>query len=147
MSLLLACLSGLIFGLGLLLSGMSNPAKVQGFLDITGAWDPSLAFTMAGAIGVAMPCFFWARQRSRTWLGLPLVLPVNSRVDRRLVLGSVLFGVGWGCPAFAPDLPWSDWVADFCRRWCLLSVFAVASSPSIGVPDRQRTPERLAPAG
>ena len=102
MSLLLACLSGLIFGLGLLLSGMSNPAKVQGFLDITRAWDPSLAFTMAGAIGVAMPSFFWARQRSRTWLGLPLALPVSARVDRRLVLGSVLFGIGWGLSGYCP---------------------------------------------
>ncbi len=124
MSLLLACLSGLIFGLGLLLSGMSNPAKVQGFLDITGAWDPSLAFTMAGAIGVAMPSFFWARQRSRTWLGLPLALPVNSRVDRRLVVGSVLFGVGWGLSGICPGpalvglgggfLPAMVFVAGFC---------------------------------
>ncbi|MDX9738000.1 MAG: YeeE/YedE family protein [Azonexus sp.] len=124
MSLLLACLSGLIFGLGLLLSGMSHPAKVQGFLDITGAWDPSLAFTMAGAIGVAMPCFFWARQRSRTWLGLPLALPVNSRVDRRLVVGSVLFGVGWGLSGICPGpalvglgggfLPAMVFVAGFC---------------------------------
>ena len=124
MSLLLACLSGLIFGLGLLLSGMSHPAKVQGFLDITGAWDPSLAFTMAGAIGVAMPSFFWARQRSRTWLGLPLALPVNSRVDRRLVVGSVLFGVGWGLSGICPGpalvglgggfLPAMVFVAGFC---------------------------------
>ena len=124
MSLLLACLSGLIFGLGLLVSGMSNPAKVQGFLDISGAWDPSLAFTMAGAIGVAMPCFFWARQRSRTWLGLPLALPVNSRVDRRLVVGSVLFGVGWGLSGICPGpalvglgggfLPAMVFVAGFC---------------------------------
>ena len=124
MNLLLACLSGLIFGLGLLLSGMSHPAKVQGFLDITGAWDPSLAFTMAGAIGVAMPCFFWARQRSRTWLGLPLALPVNSRVDRRLVVGSVLFGVGWGLSGICPGpalvglgggfLPAMVFVAGFC---------------------------------
>ncbi|HHV47474.1 MAG TPA: YeeE/YedE family protein [Rhodocyclaceae bacterium] len=124
MSLLLACLSGLIFGLGLLLSGMSHPAKVQGFLDITGAWDPSLAFTMAGAIGVAMPSFFWAQQRSRTWLGLPLALPVNSRVDRRLVLGSVLFGIGWGLSGICPGpalvglgggfLPAMVFVAGFC---------------------------------
>ena len=124
MSLLLACLSGLIFGLGLLLSGMSHPAKVQGFLDITGAWDPSLAFTMAGAIGVAMPSFFWAQQRSRTWLGLPLALPVNSRVDRRLVVGSVLFGVGWGLSGICPGpalvglgggfLPAMVFVAGFC---------------------------------
>ena len=124
MSLLLACLSGLIFGLGLLLSGMSNPAKVQGFLDITRTWDPSLAFTMAGAIGVAMPSFFWAQQRSRTWLGLPLALPVNSRVDRRLVLGSVLFGIGWGLSGICPGpalvglgggfLPAMVFVAGFC---------------------------------
>ena len=124
MSLLLACLSGLVFGLGLLLSGMSNPAKVQGFLDITRAWDPSLAFTMAGAIGVAMPSFFWAQQRSRTWLGLPLALPVNSRVDRRLVLGSVLFGIGWGLSGICPGpalvglgggfLPAMVFVAGFC---------------------------------
>ncbi|MGB4674258.1 MAG: DUF6691 family protein [Azovibrio sp.] len=102
MTILLALLAGLIFGLGLLLSGMSNPAKVLGFLDIGGAWDPSLAFTMAGAISVAMPCFFWARHHSRTWLGLPLELPARTGVDRKLVLGSVLFGIGWGLSGICP---------------------------------------------
>ncbi len=102
MSIGIALLAGILFGLGLILSGMGNPAKVQAFLDIGGAWDPSLALTMAGAIGVAMPCFHWARQRSRTWLGLPLELPQRQEVDRRLLLGSGLFGVGWGLSGICP---------------------------------------------
>lgn len=102
MTILLALLTGIIFGLGLLLSGMSNPAKVLSFLDVGGAWDPSLAFTMAGAIGVALPCFFWAKRHSFTWLGLPLELPAKAEVDRKLIVGSVLFGIGWGLSGICP---------------------------------------------
>ncbi|MBC7716033.1 MAG: YeeE/YedE family protein [Pseudorhodobacter sp.] len=95
-------LAGLVFGLGLILSGMANPAKVLGFLDLAGAWDPSLAFVMAGAIAVAAPAFALAKQRTATLLGAAMKLPGSRDIDRRLVMGSVLFGIGWGVAGFCP---------------------------------------------
>lgn len=97
-----ALLAGLLFGCGLILSGMINPAKVLGFLDIAGAWDPSLAFVMAGAIAAAAPAFFCARKMPRSLTGEPVRLPAASRVDRRLLAGSALFGIGWGIAGFCP---------------------------------------------
>jgi len=99
---LLAFVAGLVFGLGLLLSGMADPAKVLGFLDLAGAWDPSLAFVMAGAIAVGVLAFTFARRRTTTWLGDAMRLPTASDIDRRLVVGSLLFGVGWGLAGFCP---------------------------------------------
>ncbi|RYX96699.1 MAG: YeeE/YedE family protein [Comamonadaceae bacterium] len=81
---------------------MANPAKVLGFLDLAGRWDPSLAFVMGGAIGVASVAFAVARKRTRSFLGEPIRLPVNRAIDRRLVCGSLLFGVGWGVAGFCP---------------------------------------------
>jgi uncharacterized protein len=95
-------LAGLVFGVGLLLSGMSRPKKVLGFLDVTGAWDPSLAFVMGGAIGVGVPLFALAGRTPRTWLGEKLELVKLSAIDARLVLGSIAFGVGWGLVGFCP---------------------------------------------
>ncbi|MBV8680097.1 MAG: hypothetical protein JO338_06565 [Aquitalea sp.] len=100
--LLSALIAGLLFGLGLLLSGMSNPAKVLGFLDVTGRWDPSLALVMAGAIGVAFFAFRRAERQSHSLLGEPMQLPDKSRLTVRLVLGSVLFGIGWGLAGICP---------------------------------------------
>ncbi|WP_299588895.1 YeeE/YedE family protein [uncultured Microbulbifer sp.] len=97
-----ALLAGLIFGLGLLLSGMANPEKVLGFLDITGAWDPSLALVMAGAIAVSLPAFQWLKGRGESLLKGPLQLPTNTHIDRRLVIGGLLFGIGWGLAGFCP---------------------------------------------
>ncbi len=98
--------AGALFGAGLLISGMYDPAKVRAFLDITGNWDPSLAFVMAGAIGVTAPAFLLARARRNqgraAWAGEPLPGNPPRRIDARLVLGSLLFGVGWGCPASVP---------------------------------------------
>lgn len=94
--------SGLLFGLGLIVSGMSNPAKVLGFLDLAGAWDPSLALVMGGAIAVAMPAFWLARRRKLAILGEAMQLPANRQLDRRLILGSLTFGVGWGIAGFCP---------------------------------------------
>lgn len=94
---------GLIFGLGLCLSGMCGPAKVTGFLDLAGLWDPSLAFVMAGAIVVALPAFLVARRRSAAWIGGAIELPTAKTIDAPLVAGAAIFGVGWGlggvCPA------------------------------------------------
>lgn len=102
MAILTAALSGLVFGLGLILSGMADPAKVLGFLDLAGAWDPSLAFVMLGAIAVGLVAFTLARRRRRSWLGLPMQLPASRQIDRRLLLGSLAFGVGWGIAGFCP---------------------------------------------
>jgi uncharacterized membrane protein YedE/YeeE len=99
---LASLLAGLVFGLGLIVSGMANPAKVLGFLDLAGAWDPSLAFVMAGAIAVAMVGFLAARRRTLSILGVQMRVPSARRIDRRLVLGSLLFGVGWGVAGFCP---------------------------------------------
>ncbi|MGY2276710.1 DUF6691 family protein [Pseudomonas monsensis] len=102
MALFYAWLAGLIFGIGLLISGMTNPAKVIGFLDLAGHWDPSLAFVMAGAIAVAAVGFKFARTRIRSLLGLPMNLPTARHIDRRLVVGSLLFGIGWGLAGVCP---------------------------------------------
>lgn len=99
---LTAFFAGLVFGLGLLLAGMANPAKVLGFLDLAGAWDPSLALVMAGAIALALLPFAWARRRSYSLLGAPLQLPVKRTLDRRLLGGSLLFGIGWGIAGICP---------------------------------------------
>ena len=96
----LAC--GLIFGLGLILSGMGNPAKVQNFLDFFGHWDPSLALVMGGAIAIGLIAFTWAKTRSKALLGEPMQLPGNTSIDKKLLTGSALFGVGWGLAGFCP---------------------------------------------
>jgi uncharacterized protein len=95
-------LAGLMFGIGLIVSGMANPAKVLGFLDLFGRWDPSLAMVMAGAIAVGAIGFAIAGRRKLSILGFPMSLPTARTVDRRLVLGSVVFGVGWGLAGFCP---------------------------------------------
>ncbi len=102
MKLLSAFVSGLIFGLGLILSGMADPAKVLAFLDLAGAWDPSLALVMVGAIAVASVGFHFAQRRSTAVLGEPMRLPTASRIDHRLVLGSLTFGAGWGLAGYCP---------------------------------------------
>jgi uncharacterized protein len=99
---LIEFLVGLLFGLGLLLSGMTDPAKVLGFLDLFGAWDPSLAFVMGGAIAVGFFAFALARQRSTNFLGGAMHLPRSSQIDKRLVLGGLTFGAGWGLAGFCP---------------------------------------------
>ncbi len=99
---LAAFFAGLVFGLGLLVGGMTEPSKVQSFLDLKGAWDPSLALVMAAAIVVATPAFAWARRRSKSLLGSPMQLPTQVGIDRSLLLGSVIFGAGWGLAGFCP---------------------------------------------
>lgn len=94
--------AGLVFGLGLLLSGMANPEKVLGFLDLAGAWDPSLALVMAGAIAVGVIAFTIARHRQVSFLGFDMKLPSGNDITGRLVTGSLMFGVGWGLAGFCP---------------------------------------------
>lgn len=102
MYVLASLLSGLVFGLGLIVSGMANPAKVLGFLDLAGAWDPSLALVMAGAIAVGIFAFLVAKKRTVSFIGAEMNLPTSTTIDRRLVIGSALFGIGWGVAGFCP---------------------------------------------
>lgn len=102
MNIFTALVAGLVFGIGLIVSGMTNPAKVQGFLDLAGNWDPSLAFVMGGAILVGLVAFRLAAKRERSLLGEPMRLPTATAIDRRLVLGSLAFGAGWGLAGFCP---------------------------------------------
>lgn len=102
MSIVTAFITGLVFGLGLILSGMTDPSKVLGFLDITGTWDPSLAFVMGGAILVGSIAFYFAKGRTKSLLGEAMRMPTASQIDKRLVLGSLAFGVGWGLAGYCP---------------------------------------------
>ena len=102
MTKIFAGLSGLVFGLGLIGSGMAEPLKVKGFLDLFGAWDPSLALVMGGAIAVGFVAFRSARTRSVSWSGAPMELPKSNTIDARLLLGGALFGTGWGIAGFCP---------------------------------------------
>lgn len=94
--------AGLLFGIGLLLSGMSDPGKVLGFLDLFGTWDPSLALVMGGAIMVGIFAFSVAKHRATNFLGGALHLPQANQIDRRLVIGATVFGAGWGLAGFCP---------------------------------------------
>ncbi len=102
MVIVMAWLAGVVFGLGLIVGGMTNPAKVLAFLDISGDWDPSLAIVMMGAIAVGFFAFKAAAKQSRSLLGLPMQLPAMKQVDRKLVIGALLFGAGWGLAGFCP---------------------------------------------
>jgi len=103
MTILTALLAGLIFGIGLLISGMTNPAKIQNFLDIFGQWDASLAFVMGGAIAVTAPGFYYlVNKRTGTIFGEAFQWPTRQDIDARLIAGASMFGVGWGLGGFCP---------------------------------------------
>jgi len=97
-----AFLVGLLFGLGLIISGMTDPSKVIGFLDLAGAWDPSLAFVMVGAILIGAIAFNIAKKRQRSLLGAPMQLSSATELDKGLLIGSLVFGIGWGLSGFCP---------------------------------------------
>lgn len=102
MPIVIALLCGLTFGIGLIIAGMANPTKVLGFLDLAGLWDPSLALVMGGGIAVGLVAFTVAKRRTISFLGLPMQLPRAASIDRRLIGGSVLFGIGWGLAGICP---------------------------------------------
>ena len=124
-------LVGLLFGLGLILAGMTDPGKVQAFLDLAGPWDPSLAFVMGGAIVVGFFAFALARRRTRAFLGGAMQLPSAREIDRRLVVGSLVFGVGWGLAGFCPG---PALVALGAGHWQAL-VFVVAMLAGMALHD------------
>ena len=102
MQILMALVVGLIFGIGLIVSGMTDPSKVIGFLDLAGRWDPSLGFVMGGAILVGLVAFRFAAGRDKSLLGEAMRLPTATQIDRRLVLGGLAFGTGWGLAGYCP---------------------------------------------
>lgn len=102
MQILISFIVGLVFGVGLIVGGMTNPAKVQGFLDLAGNWDPSLGLVMGGAVLVGVLAFRFASRRQRSLLGEQMRLPTARQIDRRLVLGGLAFGVGWGLAGYCP---------------------------------------------
>lgn len=98
-----ALVSGILFGLGMAVSGMIDPAKVIGFLDISGNWDPSLAFVMGGALAVFMPSYFLIiKPRKQSVSGAEMCTPTNTKIDARLLSGAALFGIGWGLAGICP---------------------------------------------
>ena len=139
-------LAGLVFGLGLIVSGMANPAKVLGFLDLAGAWDPSLAFVMAGAIAVGTVAFAVARKRTLSFLGTAMKLPTSRDIDRRLVIGSLMFGIGWGIAGFCPG----PGLVTLGMGEVKALVFVAAMLAGMGLFElmerRKLTPSRLQPA-
>lgn len=99
---IITLLAGLIFGLGLIISGMTNPEKVIGFLDVTGQWDPSLMFVMLGGIAVAYVGFQFVRDKSQTIFDDAIHLPGKTHISKELIIGSLMFGAGWGLAGFCP---------------------------------------------
>lgn len=112
-----ALLIGLLFGLGLIISGMVNPAKVLGFLDIFGAWDPSLAFVMGGAVVITFIGYRWIGQAGKPWFDVKFRFPTATDIDAQLVAGAVLFGIGWGLVGLCPG---PALAAFFVQPWALL---------------------------
>ncbi|MEZ0232296.1 MAG: DUF6691 family protein [Methylophilaceae bacterium] len=102
MAYLSSLIAGLIFGLGLIISGMTNPAKVIGFLDVAGNWDPSLAFVMIGAISIAYFAFRKAKINPRSALGEHIEIPAKRDLDAPLIVGAIIFGIGWGLAGYCP---------------------------------------------
>jgi uncharacterized membrane protein YedE/YeeE len=117
MQILAALLAGLVFGLGLIVSGMTDPSKVIGFLDVAGAWDPSLALVMAAAVGVGALAFALAGKRSESLLGAHMCLPAAREIDRPLVLGALAFGAGWGLAGYCPGPALASLAAGGEKPW------------------------------
>jgi len=129
MNILIAGIVGLVFGIGLVVSGMTDPAKVTGFLDLAGNWDPSLAFVMGGAILVGLVAFRFAGKRERSLLGEAMRLPTATLIDRRLVLGSLAFGAGWGLAGYCPGPALASLATGGAKPW----IFALAMLAGMGL--------------
>ena len=131
MAALASFVCGLIFGLGLVISGMTQPQKVLGFLDIFGRWDPTLAFVMVAAFAVSSTGFALARQQRRPLLTPQLLWPTRTDIDQSLVVGSVLFGIGWGLVGLCPGPA----LVNLAGLWPSVIVFALAMSAGMIIKD------------
>lgn len=99
---IIGLLTGLLFGLGLLISGMTDPVKVQGFLDVFGAWDISLALVMGGGLAVAIVGVQLAKRQQSSWIGSSIEMPTKTTINKKLLIGAMLFGIGWGLVGICP---------------------------------------------
>jgi uncharacterized protein len=133
--------SGVLFGMGLLLGGMTDPARVIGFLDVTGRWDPSLAFVMGAALCVTLPGFAWLRRRARPVLDARFHLPTQRAIDAPLIGGAVLFGIGWGIAGLCPGPA----VANLASGAPQALAFVAAMVAGMWLHDRIRPPQAPAP--
>ncbi len=127
---------GLLFGLGLMLSGMTDPGKVLGFLDLAGLWDPSLALVMGGAIALGVFAFSLAKKRGLSFFGVDIRLPIQERITQRLVAGSLLFGAGWGLAGFCPGPAWVSMAAGQ-NKAALFVVFMLIGMAIFEVAERR----------
>lgn len=132
---------GLLFGLGLIMSGMTDPAKVLGFLDLSGSWDPSLALVMGGAIAVGFFAFAIAQKRTVNFFGGALHLPKSNQIDKPLVMGAMLFGAGWGLAGFCPG-PGLVSLASGQVKGALFVVFMLAGMQLFEVWSRRSSPSK-----
>ncbi len=139
-------LVGLLFGWGLLISGMTDPGKVIGFLDLAGTWDPSLAFVMGGGVLVGLLGFTLAKKRTTSFLGSAMHLPTSRDIDRRLVLGSLTFGAGWGLAGFCPG-PGIVAMGAGESKAALFVLAMIAGMGVFEVLDRQAKAKALAAGG
>jgi uncharacterized membrane protein YedE/YeeE len=133
-----AFLVGLLFGLGLIISGMTDPSKVIGFLDLAGAWDPSLAFVMGGAILIGAGAFTIAKKRQRSLLGAPMRLPSATGLDSRLLLGSLVFGIGWGIAGFCPGPALVSAAAGQPKAWIFVSAMLAGMALYVMIDRREK---------
>jgi uncharacterized membrane protein YedE/YeeE len=139
MALITAFIAGLVFGLGLVVAGMANPAKILNFLDLAGNWDPSLLFVMVGAIAVGTIAFSVARRRTSSALGLPMQLPTARAIDARLVGGSLLFGIGWGLAGFCPGPAIVALGAGYAKAGAFIAAMLVGMA-AVDLIERNRIP-------
>jgi uncharacterized membrane protein YedE/YeeE len=139
MALITAFIAGLVFGLGLVVAGMANPAKILNFLDLAGNWDPSLLFVMVGAIAVGTIAFSVARRRTSSALGLPMQLPTARAIDARLVGGSLLFGIGWGLAGFCPGPAIVALGAGYTKAGAFIAAMLVGMA-AVDLIERNRIP-------
>jgi uncharacterized membrane protein YedE/YeeE len=146
MNALAAMLAGLLFGLGLIVSGMTNPAKIIGFLDVSGNWDPALAFVMGGALLVGSIAFRLARRRPRALLGNPIAIPARRDIDRRLVLGNLAFGIGWGLAGYCPGPAIASLASGGAKPW-LFFVAMLAGMALFELAERLRRRPLSQPSG
>lgn len=138
MHIVTAFIVGLVFGIGLIVAGMTAPTKVQGFLDLAGLWDPSLALVMGGAVLVGLIAFRVAGKRERALLGGAMRVPTVTRIDRRLVLGGLAFGAGWGLAGFCPGPALASLATGGAKVW-LFTGAMVAGMIVFEVLERGRT--------
>jgi hypothetical protein len=121
----LAFLSGILFGIGLLVSGMTDPAKVIAFLDIAGAWDPSLILVMITAVLVALVPMQMAQRRAKSVIGEKIAFPTTSGITGKLILGSAIFGVGWGMTGLCPGPSLASLAASTWQEWLFFGSMVV----------------------